>query len=330
MQRPLDVVTLGHAIVDVLSPSEDALVESFGLAKGTMTLIDHEDAEKIYSRLGPSTEMSGGSAANTAACLASLGASVEFVGTVRDDTLGTVFCHDIRAAGVRFSRPPRRDGPGTGRCLIMVTPDAEKTMCTSLGIGAHLGSADIDTGVVAGARVLYLEGYLCGLPESDGGVEAAVTAAREAGTLVSLSLSDPLWVELHGDALDSLLDRVDILFANEQEACGITGTTDVHAAVAALGRRCPTVTVTRGPLGSITAAEGEVAEVPAVAVESLRDTTGAGDSYAAGFLDGVVRGADPERCARMGTLAAAEVVSHFGARPLASLSALMEKAGLLS
>jgi sugar/nucleoside kinase (ribokinase family) len=329
MDRTSEVVTVGHAIVDVLAPSEDSLVAGFGLDKGTMTLVDYGQAEKIYASLGPATEVSGGSAANTAACLASFGASVVFIGKVRDDTLGHVFTHDIRAAGVRYTLAAGREGPGTGRSLIMVTPDAEKTMCTSLGIGAHLLEADLDEAAIAAARVLYLEGYLYGARPTDAAVERAVAVARDAATVVALSLSDPVWVELHRNQLDGLLDRVDLLFANEQEAGAMAGVEDATAAAVALGERIPTVAVTRGALGSVVATAGEVVSVPAAEVPRLVDTTGAGDSYAGGFLYGFVRDRAPAQCAGLGALAAAEVVGHLGARPLQSLADLARAAGLL-
>jgi sugar/nucleoside kinase (ribokinase family) len=328
MNPPPDVVAVGHAIVDVLAPSEDSLVAGFGLQKGTMTLIDDADAERIYAALGPATEASGGSAANTAACLASLGASVEFTGKVRNDGLGEVFMHDIRAAGVRFEVPPSNSGPGTGRCLVMVTPDAEKTMCTNLGAGALLSPDDLDEKAIATARVVYLEGYLCGKPETDPAVDRAVAIARAQGTLVALSGSDPAWVELMRARLDALLDRVDIFFANEAEACGLTGAATVESALNILSRRCPTVALTLGPQGSIVAQGSDVVSVPAAPVTQVVDTTGAGDSYAAGFLCGMVRQYGPEKSARLGALAAAEIVSHLGARPLARLSDLAITAGV--
>ncbi len=329
------MVTVGHAIVDVLAPSDDELVARFGLEKGTMTLVDDDQAQTIYAALGPTTEVSGGSAANTAACLASLGGSAAFIGKVRDDVLGQVFAHDIRAAGVRFAVAPEAAGPGadglgTGRCLIMVTPDAEKTMCTSLGIGARLAPDDIDLEAIRAARVLYLEGYLIGAGHTDAAVARAVDVATEAGALVALSLSDPAWVGFHGPELDAILDRVDVLFANEQEACGLTGQDDAEAAAVALARRCPTVAVTRGALGSVVAGGGGVVSVPAAEVARVVDTTGAGDSYAAGFLYGVVHGREAADCARLGALAAAEIVSHLGARPQQSLAALARAAGLLA
>jgi fructokinase len=327
MDRNPEVVTLGHAIVDVLAPSADELVAGFGLRKGTMTLVDDDQAEKIYASLGPTTEVSGGSAANTAACLASLGASVEFIGKVRDDVLGRFFSHDIRAAGVRYEVAPSPSGPATGCCLIMVTPDAEKTMCTNLGIGALLTPDEVDAPVIAAARVLYVEGYLYGGRPTNPAVEQALSLAEAAGTEVALSLSDPYWVELHRLELEGLLDHVDVLFANEQEACGIVGVDDPTVALEALARRCSTVAVTRGELGSVVATGGEVLSVPAVAVPHVVDTTGAGDSYAAGYLYGYINGLEPERCARLGGLAAAEIVSHLGARPQQSLAAWVAAPG---
>jgi sugar/nucleoside kinase (ribokinase family) len=299
-----------------------------------MTLVDDVQAEKVYASLGPTTEVSGGSAANTAACLASLGASVSFIGKVRDDPLGRVFIRDIRAAGVSYSIPPAParpdgEGPGTGRSLIMVTPDAEKTMCTNLGIGALLTAADVDVELIGAARLLYVEGYMVGSGFADVAVERAVAAARAAGAQVALSLSDPVWVELHREELDGLLDRVDLVFANEQEACGLTGLGDVEAAVVALSRRTSTVAVTRGPLGSVVSSGEDVVSVPAAEVARVVDTTGAGDSYAAGFLYGVIRDMGPAECARLGALAAAEVVGHLGARPQQSLAVLADAAGLL-
>jgi sugar/nucleoside kinase (ribokinase family) len=253
---------------------------------------------------------------------------VEFTGKVRNDGLGGVFTHDIRAAGVRFEVLPSDSGPGTGRCLVMVTPDAEKTMCTNLGAGALLSPDDLDETAIAAAKVVYIEGYLCGKPETDPAVDRAVAIARAQGTLVALSGSDPAWVELMRSRLDSLLDHVDIFFANEAEACGLTGADTVESALGALSRRCPTVAVTLGAKGSIVAQGTDVVSVPAAPVTQVVDTTGAGDSYAAGFLYGAVRELGPERSARLGALAAAEIVSHLGARPLSRLSDLAATVGV--
>jgi sugar/nucleoside kinase (ribokinase family) len=324
------VVSVGHAIVDVLSPSDDDLVSGFGLQKGTMTLVDDQQAEKIYASLGPATEASGGSAANTAACVASLGAAAEFIGRVRDDGLGRVFAHDIRAVGVRFRVEAATSGPGTGRCLIMVTPDAEKTMCTNLGAGAFLSADDVDVTSIQAAKVLYIEGYLCGKPETEAALEKSVGAAREAGTLVAFSGSDPAWVGLHQKELRAFLDRVDILFANEEEAYGLADTDDLDEAVGLLSRRCATVAITLGARGCVVAdPSGKITKVAAEPVGRLVDTTGAGDSFAGGFLYGVVGDLGPLRSAQLGGLAAAEVVSHLGARPLTSLAGLARAARLI-
>jgi sugar/nucleoside kinase (ribokinase family) len=331
MDTQPEVVTLGHPIVDVLAPSTDELVASLGLEKATMTLVDDDQAEKIYASLGPATEASGGSAANTAACLASLGGAVEFVGKVSDDGLGRVFTHDIRASGVRYEVRPASEGPGTGRCLIMVTPDAEKTMCTNLGIGAFLGAGDVDAAAsaISGAKVVYLEGYLCGKPESAGAIDRAMSLAKEAGTLVAFSGSDPAWVALHLEELSALAAQVDILFANEEEARRLAQADDFDAALRRLSERGQTVAVTLGAQGSIVVRDGEQVEVPAASVDRVVDTTGAGDSFAAGFLFGLVNGQSSERCAQLGALAAAEVVSHLGARPLVRLADLATAAGLV-
>jgi sugar/nucleoside kinase (ribokinase family) len=329
MDQTAEVVALGHAIVDVLAPCPDELVASLGLTKGTMTLVDNDQAEKIYASLGPATEASGGSAANTAASLASLGGQARFIGKVRDDYLGSIFTHDIRTAGVRFEVDAATAGPGTGRSLVLVTPDAEKTMCTNLGIGGFLGTDDVDVAAIRSSRVVYFEGYLCGKPETAGAVEHAIEAARSAGTRVALSGSDPAWVALHSRELSALLDRVDILFVNEQEAYGLAGAGRLDEAVGVLAARCPIVVVTRGADGSVVADSGRLFEVPARPVPAVVDTTGAGDSFAAGFLLGVVRGFEPEQSAQLGALAAAEVVGHLGARPLVSLASLARTAGLL-
>lgn len=331
MNQAPQVVALGHPIVDVLSPCADDQVASLGLEKGTMTLVDQGAAERIYAALGPATEASGGSAANTAACLASLGAPVEFIGKVADDDLGRVFADDIRAAGVRFEVAPAStaSGLGTGRCLVLVTPDAEKTMCANLGVGALLQPADVDGAAIGAARVVYFEGYLCGKDETSDAVEVAVEAARRAGTLVAFSASDPAWVQLHLEALTALLDRVDLLFANEPEALGLSGCANLDDAVRTLAKQCPTVAVTLGKAGCVVAGPEGTVQVAARPVDHVVDSTGAGDSFAAGFLYGVVNDMGAEASARLGGLAAAEIVSHIGARPLTRLSDLAAAAGLL-
>jgi sugar/nucleoside kinase (ribokinase family) len=322
------VVTVGHAIVDVLAPVGEDLVAGFGLDKGTMTLVDDARSQVIHAALSATTVIAGGSAANTAVGVASFGVGAAFVGKVRDDEMGRSFADGLATAGVGYEVALATAGPGTGRSLILVTPDAERTMCTSLGIGAFLGPDDVDGQTVANADVVYLEGYLCGLNQTDATIEATLAAARRGGTTVALSLSDPFWAELHGAELAALIERVDLLFGNAQEAMIVTGARDVRSAVTELAKRCPTVVVTRGSEGATVAWEGTTIEVAAEPVSALVDTTGAGDLFAAGFLAGWVRGVGPERSARLGALAAAEVIGHFGARPESSLAQLAVTNGL--
>jgi sugar/nucleoside kinase (ribokinase family) len=328
MDRPFDIITIGHAIVDVLAPSSDDLPGMHGMEKGTMTLIDEERATELYQVLGPAIESSGGSAANTAAGIAALGGSVGFVGKVRDDKLGEVFTHDIRASGVAFDVPAATSGPGTGLCLIMVSPDAQRTMATYLGAGAFLYPDDIDANLCIDAKIVYIEGYMCGLHETEWSVSKAAAACHLKGGKFALSLSDPYWVDLKAAALGALLDDVDILFGNEEEVTAMTGA-ELDLAMSELAHRCELVVVTRGPKGSLVVANNQVIEVPAHPVETVVDTTGAGDLFAAGFLYGLTHGYEPPDCAELGSLAAAEVIGHLGARPQTSLSKLAADAGLL-
>jgi len=326
MERPFDVVTLGHAIVDVLAPSPDELPTTYGMEKGTMTLIDEDRAKELYGVLGPAVESSGGSAANTAAGIAALGGSAAFMGKVRDDQLGKVFTHDIRAAGVAFDVPPADSGPSTGLCMVMVHSDAQRTMATYLGAGGYLHPEDVDANMCIEAKIVYVEGYLCGLHETEWTVSKAAAACHLQGGQFALSLSDPYWVDLKAASLGALLDDVDILFGNEEEVTSMTGA-DLDHALAELAHRCEIVVVTRGAEGSLVTKGGQVIEVPAHPVETLVDTTGAGDLYAAGFLFGLTRDYDLGECGRLGSLAAAEVISHLGARPQASLRQLAADAG---
>jgi sugar/nucleoside kinase (ribokinase family) len=326
--RPLDVLALGNAIVDVISSTPDELLVAQGLTKGTMALIDAGAAELLYRAMGPGTESSGGSAANTAAGVASFGGTAGFVGKVTGDLLGQVFTHDIRASGVEFVTAPAASG-STARCLILVTPDAERTLNTHLGVAGDVRPADIDPDQVARADILYVEGYLCGLPTTRDTLAKAVEVAHSAGRRVALSLSDPAWVELHHDELSELIDDVDVLFGNEAEALGLCGTDRLDLALADLRQRCELVVLTRGPAGSVVASGAEEHSVPAAPVDHLVDTTGAGDLFAAGFLFGLTRGLDLERCARLGGIAAAEIISHLGARPQTPLAALAAETGLL-
>jgi sugar/nucleoside kinase (ribokinase family) len=327
----LDVVCIGSAIVDVLAHADDAFVDGLGLVKGTMALVDAERAESLYGLMGPAVEVSGGAAANTAAGVASFGGAAAFVGKVRDDQLGRVFAHDIRAAGVVYDTPFALDGPATARCLVVVTPDAQRTMNTYLGAAVGLRAGDIDPAVMRRAAFTFLEGYLWDPPEAIDALRVAVAAARDGGRSVAFSLSDPFCVDRHRDEFLELIARdVDLLFANEDEACSLCKVSSLDDALAELRELCDVVVVTRGPAGSVVVAGSESVAVDAAPVAGgVVDTTGAGDLYAAGFLVGLVRGAELDRCARLGSLAAAEVISHVGARPQVALSRLAEDAGLL-
>jgi sugar/nucleoside kinase (ribokinase family) len=273
-------------------------------------------------------EVSGGSAANTAAGVASLGGAAAFVGKVRDDALGEIFTHDLRSTGVVYTTAPGTSGPPTARCLILVTPDAERTMNTYLGVAGELAAADVDQALVASARITYVEGYLVGLPSAEGALALAADAAHRAGRRVALTLSDPFWVKLQRDAFTALLPGVDVLLGNEAEALEMTGETDLEAALTALTKTCPVVALTRGAAGAVASDGNETVAVPAEPVAAVLDTTGAGDLFAAGFLLGLARGRPLTDCLRLGALAAAEVISHTGARPQTSLAALAAAQGL--
>lgn len=328
-ERRLDVLGIGNAIVDVLSHTDDAFLADQGLVKGTMALIEADEADRLYGRVGPAVEVSGGSCANTVAGAARLGSSVAYIGRVRDDELGRIFTHDIRAAGVEYRTVAATDGPGTARCLVLVTPDAQRTMCTYLGASVGLAPSDIDPDLVASAEVTYLEGYLWDPPQAKEAFRAAIAAAKAAGRRVALTLSDPFCVDRHRDEFRALVERdVDILFANHEELIALYEADDLDAAVAAVRGTCPIAAVTRSADGSLVVTAEEVREVPAATAERVVDTTGAGDLYAAGFLHALTAGGDLETCARVGGIAAAEIISHVGARPEADLSALVAAAGL--
>jgi sugar/nucleoside kinase (ribokinase family) len=320
------VLGIGNAIVDVLAHADDAFIVRHGLVKGSMRLIDAEAALSFYRAMGPAIESSGGSAANTIAALASLGSKVSFIGKVRDDELGRVFAHDIRALGVRFATPPAADGAATARCLIVVTPDAQRTMQTYLGASAELGPDDIDEELVAASRVTYLEGFLWDRPKAKAAFLKAAEAAHRAGRLVALSLSDPFCVDRHrDDFLDLAEGHVDILFANEQEIASLFRVSSFDEALQrARGLRL-TAALTRSAKGSVVVAGQEVHVIDAERVPKVVDTTGAGDAYAAGFLHGFCGGRDLATCARIGAIAAAEVISHMGARPDVSLKELVAR-----
>ncbi|MBT5413987.1 MAG: adenosine kinase [Rhodospirillaceae bacterium] len=323
----LDVVGIGNAIVDVLAHAEDGFLDAHGLAKGAMTLIDAEAAEALYAAMGPAVEISGGSAANTLAGLASLGGQGAFIGKVRNDQLGAVFAHDIRAAGTGFDTEFAADGPPTARCLVLVTPDAQRTMQTYLGAAVDLGPEDVEPGVIESAGVTYLEGYLWDPPRAKAAFLKAAEIAHGAGRRVALSLSDPFCVERHrAEFRDLVENHVDILFANEAEIVALYETADFDSSLEAVRGRCELVALTRSEKGSVVLKGDETHAVAAAPVDRVVDTTGAGDLYAAGFLYGAVRDFAPAECARLGGLAAAEAISHLGARPETPLAALIAAA----
>ena len=320
----LDVVGIGNAIVDVLSQADDAFLADQDLAKGAMTLIDGARAEALYAAMGPGVEVSGGSAANTMAGLASLGGQGAFVGKVRNDQLGGIFQHDIRAAGVAFDTPVATDGPPTARCLILVTPDAQRTMNTFLGAAVELAPDDLDRAVIQDAKVTYLEGYLWDAPDAKAAFQAAAEMAHEAGRKVALTLSDPFCVARHRDSFLELIDgHVDLLFANEVEIRSLFRVEDFDRALQETRGHCEIAALTRSDKGSVVLAEGAVHVVDAAPVDKVVDTTGAGDLYAAGFLYGYTQGKGLYDCGRIGALAAAEVLSHYGARPETALKNLV-------
>jgi len=325
-----DVLGIGNAIVDVLARTEDDFLVRHGMRKGAMMLIDEARATTIYEAMGPAVEISGGSAANTIVGCASFGGRAAFVGKVKDDGLGHVFAHDIRAAGVAFDTPPASAGPSTGRCYVLVTADGERTMNTYLGAAQDLHPRDIDTDAVAGAAITYLEGYLWDPKHAKEAFLKAAAAAHAAKRLVALTLSDAFCVDRWRDEFLALVrdGTVDLLFANEAELRSLYQTADFDTALAALRREAPLAVVTRSEKGCIVATRDRVLAVEAAPIERVVDTTGAGDLFAAGFLIGIARGADHERAARLGALAAAEVIQHLGARPQASLKTLAQEHGL--
>jgi sugar/nucleoside kinase (ribokinase family) len=322
----LDVLCIGNAIVDVIAATDDDFLVREGLDKGSMRLIDAEEATRLYDHMGPAREISGGSAGNTAAGVAMLGGRAGFVGQVADDQLGEVYRHDISSIGVEFTTPPRpaSEAP-TARSLVLVTPDAQRTMNTFLGAAQNLEPDAIDAGQVRGAAILYLEGYLWDPETPRAAMERAIDIAREAGRKVAFTLSDSFCIERHRDGFNALIDsgRIDILFANEAEILSLTGEAGFDVAVANAAARVPILVVTRSEKGAIAIEGGARAEVPAEPIDELVDTTGAGDLFAAGFLTGHAQGRSNADALRMGAIAAAEVISHYGARPEADLKALV-------
>jgi sugar/nucleoside kinase (ribokinase family) len=320
----LDVLCVGNSIVDVLTQTDDAMLEKFGMVKGTMALIDADQAEALYAQMSPAVETSGGSAGNTAAGLASLDAKCAFIGRVRDDQLGDIFTHDIRSIGVEYATPAATDGPPTARCLILITPDAQRTMNTFLGASVNLGPEDIDKDLVARAKVTYLEGYLWDRDEAKAAFLRAAGLAAAKNRMVSLSLSDPFCVDRHRDSFrEFVAGHVDVLFANEDEIMSLYQVENFDEALQHVRQDCRIAALTRSEKGSVVVSGEEVHVVDAEPVDAVVDTTGAGDQFAAGFLHGLTRGEDLATCARIGGIAAAEVIAHVGPRPQVKLADLV-------
>ncbi len=317
-----DVVGVGNALVDVIAHADDGFLEEYGLVKGSMTLIEVERALELHGALHGPVEMSGGSAANTMTGVASFGGRAAYIGKVDGDDMGEVFGHDLRAVGVTFTGGIDHGTP-TGRCVIVVTPDAERTMNTYLGVSSFLGIEDVDEHAVADGKVLYMEGYLYDRDDAKAAFRHAAAVAHEHERFVSLTLSDSFCVDRHREDFRALVsDRVDLLFGNEEELLSLYELDSFDAAVAALRSECELAAITRGASGCVIITGDDVLEVPAQSVDQVIDTTGAGDLFAAGFLHGITRGMSLPECGRLGAIAAAEVISHVGPRPLVPLHTL--------
>jgi sugar/nucleoside kinase (ribokinase family) len=326
MTKKYHLTGIGNAIVDVIAPGTDAFLEAHGITKGGMTLIDEERTRTLYNAMGKATEVSGGSAANTMAGFASFGGKGAYLGKVADDQLGGIFAHDMNAGGIHFSTPPLKGGPETARCLILVTPDAQRSMSTYLGACVEFGEDDVDDALIADSEMIYLEGYLFDKDAAKDAYLKATHIAQKNETKVALTLSDSFCVERHRVPFQRLVkDKVDILFANEAEILALYQHQRVEEAVGAIRGHCDIVVVTRGEKGSLILTPDKMITVPAHPVAHLVDTTGAGDQYAAGFLYGLSRNLSMEDCGRLGSLAAAEVISHIGPRPETSLADLAQQ-----
>jgi sugar/nucleoside kinase (ribokinase family) len=324
-----DVLGIGNAIVDVIARTDEGFLAQHKMRKGTMQLIDEAQAARLYDAMGPAVEVSGGSAANTIVGVASLGARAAFIGKVKDDELGRVFAHDIRAAGVAFSTPPASAGPSTARCYVLVTPDGERTMNTYLGVAQDLHPNDIEADAIAAAQIIYLEGYLWDPPRAKEAFLKAAKIAHDAGRDVALTLSDAFCVDRYRTEFLELIraGTVDLVFANERELHSLYETADFDTALQALRKDARLAVVTRSEKGCLVVTREQTEAVPAIPVERVVDATGAGDLFAAGFLAGISRGADYRTAARLAALVAAEVIQHLGARPETSLKALAQDNG---
>jgi sugar/nucleoside kinase (ribokinase family) len=317
---------MGDAIVDVIASCDDEFLKAHNLPKGSMQLLTPEAADRLYDAMGMAQEMSGGSAANSMAGMAAMGATAAFIGQVAEDQLGLIFEHDLHALGVHFDTPPLVGGPPTGRCLILVTPDGQRTMNTCPGASHELSPEAISASLIASASILFLEGYLWGPEKPRAAMMKAIDIAHAAGRKVAFTLSESVCIEGRREGCIRMIDSggVDLLFANEDEVLQLTGRADLEASIAELKAKVPTLVVTRGPHGAIAIENGERIAIPAAPVGEVVDTTGAGDLFAAGFLTAHCRSASLERCLWTGAIAAAEVIQHYGARPMTDLKALVD------
>jgi len=329
-EKTYDVVGIGNAIVDIIARCDDGFLSKHDLDKGFMRLIDADQAAKLYEAMGPATERSGGSVANSISGLASFGAKCGFIGRVAADQFGGIFRHDVRSLGIAYTTEPAQDGAPTARCLVLVTPDGERTMSTFLGASVDFAPADIDEDLIGAAKIVYLEGYLFDKDAAKSAFREAAKLAKAAGAKVALTLSDPFCVDRHRDDFRKLVkEDADIVFANEKEITTLYEVNSFDEAADAALQDCEMAVLTRSEAGSIIVGAGETTEIPADPVTKVVDATGAGDLYAAGFLFGLTRGLPLEACGRLGSLAAAEVISHLGARPETSLAKLAKARGLL-
>jgi sugar/nucleoside kinase (ribokinase family) len=327
-QPSLDIVAIGDAIVDVIATCDDDFLVEHGLPKGSMQLLDTESADRLYAAMGNARETSGGSAANSMAGIAAMGGKAAFIGQIADDQLGEIFRHDMRALGVRFDTPALNSGSEhpTGRCLILVTPDAQRTMNTCPGASHQLKPDALDDQLIASASILMLEGYLWGPELPRQAMHRAIEIARAADRKVAFTLSESVCIAGRREGFAQMIDSggIDLLFANEHEAMQLTGARDLGEALAILAAKVPTLVITRGANGALGLEDGIGVEVPAASVDDVVDTTGAGDLFAAGFLTARCRGHDLRKCLATGAIAAAEIISHFGARPEADLKQLVQ------
>ena len=321
----LDIVAIGDAIVDVIATCDEAFLEARHLPKGSMQLLTPSEADRLYAAMGSARETSGGSAANTMAGVAAMGGRAAFIGQIADDQLGRIFAHDMRALGVRFDTPALAGPLPTGRCLILVTPDAQRTMNTCPGASHELRTEALDETLIRSAAILYLEGYLFGPEQPRAAMHHAVAIAHAAGRQVAFTLSESVCIAGRKEGFSAMIEAggIDLLFANEDELFQLTGRTDLDGALATMAAKIPTLVITRGPAGAIAIERGQRIDIPAAPLTKLVDTTGAGDLFAAGFLTARCKGFDLQRQLWTGAIAAAEIISHFGARPEADLKALV-------